>query len=66
VSEIGLRHCTGKFPWEQPQQCNDVGLLHHLRALSALSANHHVNWHRDGRVSGQVKRFERVETSELS
>ena len=65
VAEIPFRRRAGELRRQQRDQRYHVGLLHHLRALRPLAADHHVDGHGALCVVGEVERFQRVEADEL-
>ena len=65
VAEIRLRRRAVEFLGQQRHQSDYVGLLHHLRALRPLAANHHVDRHGAFGIGSEVERFQRVEAGEL-
>ena len=65
VAEILFRRGAWKLQGQQCDQRYHVGLLHHLRALRPLTADHHVDGHGALCVVGEVERFQRMEAGEL-
>src|ERR1700685_1429071 len=54
VLKVGCPRLTNKLLRQQPEKCDDIGLLYHLGFLGPLPPKHHVHWYGAARVVCQI------------